>query len=335
MNISEFELIEQIKNSLVTTPVDMIRGIGEDCAVVKKDDEHVSLITTDCLVENVHFDLSCFSFIDVGKKALSVNLSDIAAMAGLPRYAFVSLGIPKTMSEEQIRDFYFGLEQIAQEFSTAIIGGDISRTPDLFFVNITVMGVAKNHQYKLRSTAKPGDGIYVSGNVGSAALGLRFLQKKKKVENQYIQALKNPKPRLYLSNILSEFQSVHSMIDLSDGLLQDLGHILKSSNVCAKIDFDKLPLEKDFVHTCKKLKMDPKQTALTGGEDYQLLFTMDESDLEELNSRLNKNKIQITKIGEVLDSKNTNSTIQERLHVFENDSEMKLENVWGWDHFRK
>lgn len=338
MKVSEFELIRSIHDDLMSTHSGMIQGIGDDCAVVKKDDKTVFLISTDSLIEDVHFSMRYFSFIDLGKKVLSVNLSDIAAMGGTPLYAFVSLGIPPKVSEGNITDLYQGLEQIAREYSVAIAGGDISKSPNYLFINVTVVGEAKKNKYKLRSTAKVGDGIYVSGDVGSAAVGHAYFQKWRRVENNYVQAFKNPRPRLYLAEILGSFTKVHAMIDLSDGLVQDLTHVLRSSKVAAKIDCGKIPREKDFEQACTSLRINPVETLLTGGEDYQLLFTMDDSNLEALNKKLTiKKNIRVTRIGEVVEWKpkkhSANINFPE-LFIFDEKGKEIILVKGGFDHFR-
>jgi len=330
MKTTEFELIREIKDNLMTTPIDMIQGIGEDCAVVKKDEGHVFLISTDCLIERVHFDLDYFSVFELGKKAMSVNLSDIAAMAGKPLYAFVTIGVPPHFQKKDIHDFYTGLEQVSQEFATAIIGGDTSRSPNLFFISLTVIGVAKNDAYKLRSFAKPGDGIYISGPLGSSAVGLAILEKKKKLSGGtvYIQAHKNPRPRIPLAGILAKFSEVHAMIDVSDGLLQDLNHILHASKVNARLDYNEIPREKDFDQFCERFCLSPENTLLSGGEDYQLLFTMEESASASLQKDLNHKRLSIKKIGTVLplDQK------KPRIEVVKNGEVLSLQSL-GYDHF--
>lgn len=333
MNISEFELISQIKHNLVTAPVDIIRGIGEDCAVIKKDEEQVWLVTTDCLIEKVHFELKSFSFLEIGKKAMSVNMSDIAAMGGKPRYAFVTLGVPDHVSSGDIQDLYTGLQQVASEFSTAITGGDTSYSHKTFFISLTVIGVADHDKYKLRSKAEPGDGIYVSGTLGTSALGLRLIQKKKKDTN-YIQAHKNPRPRLLLGKILASYPEVHAMIDVSDGLVQDLSHILKASKVSAEIDYQKIPCEDDFYDVCKSVKMKPDELLLGGGEDYQLLFTMDESVEDKVITELEQKRMKVTKIGKIFE-KTQISKVSERLgrlRVLNEGQEMQIKKL-GFDHF--
>lgn len=338
MKVSEFELIRSIRDDLMSTHSGMIHGIGDDCAVVKKDDKSVFLISTDSLIEDVHFNMRYFSFIDLGKKALSVNLSDIAAMGGSPLYAFVSLGIPPKITEGNIADLYHGLDQIAREYSVAIAGGDISQSPNYLFINITVVGEAKKNRYKLRSTAKPGDGIYVSGALGSAAVGLTYFKRWRLVENNYIQAIKNPRPRLFLGEILGSFSKVHAMIDLSDGLVQDLMHILHASKVGAKIESGRIPREDDFEQVCTSLRISPLETLLTGGEDYQLLFTVDDSNLEGLDKKITtKKNIRVTRIGEIQElnpKKPSMNSFSPELFVLDEKGKEILVKKGGFDHFR-
>lgn len=332
--ISEFTLIQSITDTIRTTHGRILCGIGDDCAVLEKDAKTVSLITTDVLVESVHFNLKYFSFIDLGKKALSVNLSDIAAMAGSPVAAFVTLGIPQHVTESNIADLYTGFSHVAGEFGVAIAGGDLSASPGPFFVSITVLGEAAKNAYKLRSAAVVGDGIYVSGNLGSAAVGLAFCEKRRKVENCFIQAFKNPRPRLYLAKILADFPEVHAVIDLSDGLVQDLSHMMRASGVAAKLDLPAIPTEPNFVATCQKLKLDPIETLLSGGEDYQLCFTMADVVFADLKKRLTERKIKVTRIGDVIDVRRGEvSSPANGVTIFDaNGKEIPLTKS-GFDHF--
>lgn len=334
--ISEFTLIQSIKDAITTMHGHVLCGIGDDCAVLEKDAKTVSLITTDVLVEGIHFDLNYFSFIDLGKKALSVNLSDIAAMAGSPVAAFVTLGIPKPVTESNIIDLYTGFSHVAGEFGVAIAGGDLSVSLGPFFVSLTVLGEAAKNAYKLRSAAIVGDGIYVSGNLGSAAVGLALCEKRRKVENSFVQAFKNPRPRLYLAKILADFPQVHAAIDLSDGLVQDLSHVMRASGVAAKLDLSAIPTEPDFVAMCQKLKLDPVATLLSGGEDYQLCFTMDDAVFADLKKRLEERKIKVTRIGDVVGSRRDVASSGDAMAfvtVFDaNGQEVHLKKN-GFDHF--
>lgn len=300
MTEGEFQIIAKIKESLMGTHPGLIVGIGDDCAVLKRDETRVTLITTDCLVENIHFDLKYFSFFDLGKKALAVNLSDIAAMAGEPEFAFVTVAIPPKIKDQDIADFFQGLDQMAQQHGVAVAGGDLSASPNYLFINITLVGVARHGAYKPRSAAKAGDGIYLSGPVGLAAVGFKFCQLGRVTPNIYVQAFKNPVPRVQLGKILSECAAVHALIDVSDGLVADLNHIMEESGTTCAVELDKLPRPEDFPDVCHLLRLNAQEVLLSGGEDYQLLFTMDDSKLTVLSQKLNEHKnIKITRVGEV------------------------------------
>lgn len=337
--LPEFALIHKIRQTLLSTHVGLIVGIGDDAAVVEKDEKSVALISTDTVVEGVHFDLRYFSFYELGKKTLAGALSDIAAMAGTPAYAFVAIGIPPKVRENDVLDFYTGLEHVAQEFQTAIVGGDTSLAPHGFFAAITVVGEAPRGRCKLRSGAKVGDGIYVSGCLGSSAVGLRLLQKKKPAENVFVRSHLNPRPRIFLGRVLSAYEGVHALIDVSDGLVQDLSHVACASGVGAQVDATLIPTDKDFESLCKMLKLDPTVTALTGGEDYELLFTMDDTDFEPLQRQLAAKKIRITRIGQVVsDSRSTEGpgdmrSRDRRVYVYDSvGREIKLMRG-GHEHF--
>lgn len=311
----------------MSTHSDLVHGIGDDCAVIERDKDSVFLVTTDSLIEGVHFELKYTSFVDLGKKSLAVSLSDIAAMAGSPLCAFVSLGIPPKITEDQITDFYIGMEQVAQEFGLAIAGGDMSRSPTHFCVNVTVMGEAHKGTYKLRSTAQVGDGVYVSGQLGSAAVGLRLCQKKKTTQNQFLQAMKNPRPRLGLACLLADIPEVHAMIDLSDGFLQDLGHVARASEKGVRVNYDLIPRDKDFETFCAELKLDPFETLLAGGEDYELLFTMSDSGRKMLDQKLSfKKNIRVTRVGEVVAGEVGVKVLDSK------GAEIRLKRT-GFDHF--
>lgn len=335
MKISEFELIDRIRQNLVMTPTDALRGVGDDCAIIKKDDDSVLLISTDCLIEKVHFDLKYFSFIELGKKAMTVNLSDIAAMGGEPRYAFVTLGIPSHVEADDITDFYTGMQQVASEFGAGIVGGDTSDSPKVFFINLTVVGVAKNGQYKLRSTAKVGDGIYLSGVAGSSAVGLKLLEKKRTQDNPYLRAHKNPRPRIQLGQILGASEAVHAMIDTSDGLVQDLSHILRASQVAAEINYEDVPRDEGFEEMCRSVGLNAEETLFSGGEDYQLLFTMDDTKADELQARLTDKRHKIQRIGHIVEKASVSKVdlpIPARIRILRDGKEINL-NRTGYDHF--
>ncbi|MBU0506312.1 MAG: thiamine-phosphate kinase [bacterium] len=330
---SEFDIIKNIQTHIIERNPQLIKGIGDDAAVVKKDTHTVHVISKDLLIEDIHFELKFTSWLDLGKKAMAVNLSDIAAMAAKPAYALVALGIPSKMTSSDISELYTGLEYVANEFSVSIVGGDLSRSPDKLFISITVVGEVTNTGCKYRDGAQEGDGIYVSGPLGSAAIGFAGLKKKKIIDHAYVQAFKNPRPRIALGSLLAECSYVHAMIDTSDGLVQDLEHMMHASKMQARLVLDDIPIEKEFHETCKKLKLDPVETLLTGGEDYQLLFCMDDKKLPNLLKKLEmKRNIQINRIGSVM--KPCEDSHTPTIQVFDSkQKEVKIKTK-GFDHFK-
>lgn len=290
MKISEFQLIDRIRNLIHPPSPDVICGIGDDCAVIDRHNGHYELLTTDCLIEGVHFDLKYFTPFEVGKKALAVNLSDIAAMAGKPLYALVSWGIPENISDDWLTDATTGLCQMALEFNVSVVGGNLAFSPDRLWVSIMLVGEVQKEKCKFRKGARPNDALYVSGPLGSSVLGLALLKKKKVLGDPFIRAHKTPVPELLVGHFLGEQKGVTSMIDVSDGLLGDLSHILNagSEKYGARLDFDSIPREKELDSLAKSMKLSPVDLILNGGEDYQLLFTVNP---EEEKDFLKKSKL--------------------------------------------
>lgn len=270
--LGEFGLIETIRRR---TPKGRgVRiGIGDDAASVSNR-RPTSLITADLLIEGRHFDLRWMSLSDLGHKSLAVNLSDIAAMGGVADYVILSLGIPPRLDSKDIDAFYRGFETLGREYRVTLIGGDTNAAGKLI-ISVCVIGhaVAKPVQ---RRVAKPGDDIYVTGTLGDSALGLKFLRRSKPnagVTNAYKRTLflrhHRPTPRIEAGALLARNQLATAMIDISDGLVQDLGHICRASAVGATIHTDRLPLSAAYRALCGKDGLAP---ALSGGEDYELLF---------------------------------------------------------------
>jgi thiamine-monophosphate kinase len=326
--LSEFKLITKLTSQLQQQNGSILLGIGDDCAVFEKDAQQVNLISTDALIEHVHFDLSYTSFADLGRKALAVNLSDVAAMAGEPVCAVISLAIPKHVNESALQDFYKGLNACAKEYEVAIVGGDTCKSLRDFMITVTVVGVAEKSKYKTRSAAKAGDQIYMSGVLGSSAIGLAGFQQDKAVRDVFKTAHLTPKPQLKLAQVLAELPEVHACIDLSDGLLQDLGHVLKQSNVGAKVFEGKVPVHESFTSTCESLGLDALQTKLAGGEDYQLLFTVKAGAKEMLSELvLAKGIAMPVCIGEIV-SDDAGLTLLDS-----QEQEVKIKTQ-GFDHFK-
>lgn len=237
---SEFDLIGVLRKKIGN------KKIGDDCAAVPGRPGFYFLLTTDAFVEKVHVDFRKMTPENVGKKCAGAALSDIAAMAGTPLYLLVSLGLPVSFSEKKVKQFYDGLLKVTKRAGAEIVGGNITRSP-VFWADITVVGEVKKNECKFRNGARVGDGIYVTGPLGGAALsGYR----------------KIPEPRLAFGRFLGKIREVTSLIDVSDGLAADLGHLLEESSLGAVIFYEQIP----------KAASKPG-LVLSGGEDYELLFT--------------------------------------------------------------
>jgi len=329
---SEFGLIRKIKNSLSCKPKKLLRGIGEDCAVFEKDANQVTVVSSDALIEGVHFDLHYFSFFELGQKSMSVNLSDMAAMGATPLYALITLGLPNHIEEKHVLDLYAGMESVLQPCGAAIVGGDVTKSLHEILIGITIVGECPKNQCKMRNTAQVGDGIYVSGTFGTAALGLLELKKNQKTncDSIFVKALKQPQAQVSLGMILAKNPHVHAMLDVSDGLVQDLTHILDESGVSAKIFKDEIPVVENFWQMCQQLKQNGEDIRLSGGEDYQLLFTMPDAAFMALDKNLRTEGFQVKKIGEIV---SLDPKPEDRCKIFDKDGGLYQIKHTGYDHF--
>ena len=269
---TEFEFIENLRRRF-----NLIK-IGDDCAVLPKDSRTDLVITTDLLVEDIDFKLEWSKPEFIGHKALAVSLSDIAAMGAKPVWAMLSIGIPeKIWKTDFVEKFYGGYMNLTSKFDVELVGGDVSKTPDKIVIDSIVAGEIKKGKAVLRSGAKVGDLIFVTGNLGGAAAGLKLLEngerfEKSKNKNLLLRQLA-PNSQTEIGQIIGENNLVTSMIDLSDGLSSDLRHICRASNVGAKIFAEKIPFDVKLKTVAKSFdeKID---YALNGGEDFELLFTV-------------------------------------------------------------
>jgi thiamine-monophosphate kinase len=270
--LGEFGLIGRIADRV--TPSAGIRiGIGDDAAAVETVPGTVSLFTTDMLLEGVHFDLTFCTPENLGWKSLAVNLSDIAAMGGKPRYCLLSLAVPQSIPVSFIDGFVAGLLDCAEEFEVTLIGGDTCASRGGLVVSLTVMGEQLPERVVPRSGARPGDLILVTGTIGDSALGLRQLMAGQR-EGSAIHRHLEPSPRVREGLKLAEEKLPTAMIDISDGLLADLGHILKRSGVGARLELAHLPLSPEVAAHISRQDDNPFNLPLSGGEDYELLFTI-------------------------------------------------------------
>jgi thiamine-monophosphate kinase len=268
--LGEFGLIERVRRA---TPKSrgVLLGIGDDAAWVASKFGSL-LITSDLLIEGVHFDLKWTSLFALGYKAVAVNLSDIAAMGGTPAYLILSLGIPAKFRSEDIDEFYRGIRSLAKKSGVALVGGD-TNLADSLLISACLIGHAP-YRPVTRAGAKIGDDVYVTGTIGDAALALKLLKSKSSQPERgpaaYLLARHHrPTPKVAAGALLARERLATAMIDVSDGLLQDLGHICKVSKIGAVLWEEKLPLSPAYRALCGKAGTRP---ALTGGEDYELLF---------------------------------------------------------------
>ena len=341
-SIGEFGLIEKIKSKITLGPNTKV-GPGDDCAVILSKKEEY-LVSTDTLVEGIHFDNSFMSLEHTGYKAVISNVSDIYAMNGNPLHITVSLGISNKYSVQDIEKLYTGISRGCKKHNIDIIGGDISGSFSGLVINVTVIGSQKKEHIIYRSGAQEGDFIVVSGDLGAAYLGLQVLLREKEVlsnssenidltgdikhqiqKNQtLVQRQIKPEARKDVIDFLriNNIQPT-SMIDVSDGLSADLLHISRSSNVSVCVYENKIPISKDSIRFCDQASLNPAIVALSGGEDYELLFTLSPDDIDGI-----KNMPGLSIIGR------TGPLSKKNRFILSDGKEIDFEKI-GWDHFSK
>jgi len=298
-------------------------GIGDDAAVWR-DDAAIRLATVDSLIEGVHFSLKTTPWKELGWKALAVNLSDIAAVGGVPRYALISLALPDTTEVADAAAFYQGMVELAERFEVAIIGGDTTRA-DAVSIAVTVLGSPRGEHILTRGAARVGDQIAVTGYLGTAAAGMEMLVGQHQFDNEVTGCLRGaflcPLPRVVEGQALVE-QGVKAAIDISDGLVADLRHICRASQVGARVKVERVP-----VHPAVSGSFGDKALglALSGGEDYELLFTATNEVIKKVEKVLS---CPVTIIGEIMAD-----NIGEVELVDINGKSFTMQQA-GWEHFR-
>lgn len=264
--------------------------IGDDCAILPlKDSKNVWLLTTDALIEGNHFLNSTISPENLGYKSVMVNVSDIAAMGGKPLYALLSLGIPSSTDKSFLDAFLHGLKKALKENDLILIGGDTISSPQMF-INLTVIGEELQENVKRRDGGEAGDIVCVDGYLGDSAAGLHLLlhSSNEKSPASLIEAHQRPRAHVPEGLWLACQPEVHAMMDISDGLYTDLSRLINASKKGCRIDLERLPLSSDFFEYCKDAKLDPLCTALEGGEEYCLLFTVAKKNVLPLNEAFKK-----------------------------------------------
>ncbi len=325
--IGEFDLIQRMTRAAGTFSDDLLAGIGDDCAVVSGGEKSDLLLTADLLVEKVHFDRRWFSPEQIGSKALRVSLSDIAAMGGVPEFALVSLAVPTPLDHKVAETIYQGILEAADEFEVTIAGGDLSRTEGEIVLDVMLLGKVEKGRAILRSGAKPGDRIFVSGTLGDAALGLLALESELPGPDtdSLVRRQRLPDPLIALGQALGRGRWASAMIDVSDGLSSDLGHICKASRVGARVRMKDLPVSEASTRVKDRFSIDKESVLLHGGEDYELLFTVPSG----LVARFLQETFPapLTEIGKILPA-------SEGLMVELPDGACKELRAGGYNHFR-
>ncbi len=326
--IGEFGLIDRIRKWTSTRDPALMKGIGDDVAVIDVGKKAI-LVTTDLLIEDIHFELAWTDPFHLGRKALFVNLSDLAAVGGVPKYFLISLGLPSKLSLSFFTSFYRGLRDGARRFGVEMIGGDTSVSKKLV-INICVMGEGKKESLLFRDGASVGDDLFVSGTLGDAALGLKIL-KRDGLQGRpkgLIQKHLSPCPRIELGRRIAARHWATSMIDVSDGLLIDTRHLLEESGVGARIWEERIPLSRLYRKWIRSFSTSPYRLALTGGEDYELLFTAPPKMRKKISSLSLSLKIPITLIGKIVPRK-------EGFHLVRRDGKEVSPSLLGFEHFKR
>jgi len=300
----------------------LVIGIGDDAAVWRCQ-SGTQIATVDALVQDVHFKLGGISWEDLGWKSLAINVSDIAAMGGVPKYALVSLAVPDTTESEDIVSMYRGMLDLAGRHGIAIVGGNVSRAP-LVTINITLLGEeGPSGNLLRRSAAKPGDKVAVTGHLGGAAAGLRVLTQGLTAEGfSFKQSFARPVPRVNEGLLLVE-NGVRAAIDLSDGLVSDIGHVCRASSLGARINVDDLPLAQGLKESYPDYAT---EWGLSGGEDYELLFTAPSRIVRAVGVALD---CPVTVVGEMIMDPNSRVVLVDKA-----GNPFSLRQG-GWDHFTR
>jgi thiamine-monophosphate kinase len=333
-DLGEFGLIDRIKNNFSIQNLTSLKGIGDDAAIIDIGSENL-LISTDMLLEGIHFDLSYMPLQHLGYKAVAVNVSDIAAMNGKPEQIIIALGLSNRFSLQAVDMLYEGIHAACKNYKVDLVGGDTTASASGLVISVTAVGRAPKDKTVLRSGANVNDIICVTGDLGAAFIGLQILEREKEVfrtnpqmqpdleKYEYLVGRQlKPEARMDIIHELAEKNIVPtSMIDVSDGLASELLHLAKNSNVGIKIFEEKIPIDAMTYDTSVEFKIDPTTAALNGGEDYELLFTIKPADFEML-----KNHSDIHFIGHMHDNANQNVMISKIGTVVPIQAQ-------GWKHF--
>ena len=335
-SLGEFGLIDHLTKNIEIKNVSSILGVGDDAAVIDHFGKQ-TVLTTDLLIENIHFDLVYTPILHLGYKSVIANLSDIYAMNAIPTQLLISLGFSNRFSLEALEEFYEGVYAACEKYGVDIVGGDTSSSQKGFIISITAIGEVSPDKFVQRSTARKGDLLCCSGDLGAAYLGLIFLEREKKIylENPNIKPdlegekyvigrmLKPEASRRTIEFFEKEEITPTSMIDISDGLSSEILHICKQSHVGCLLYEEKIPIADETRNAAYKFELDPTACALSGGEDYELLFTIRPDDYDKLV--LNEN---ISVIGYITDPEEGAKILTKGGNKFDITAQ-------GWNAFKK
>ncbi|WP_411894091.1 thiamine-phosphate kinase [Winogradskyella sp. A2] len=309
--LGEFKLIEHLTQNFKISQKSTVKGIGDDAAILSYNNKQI-VITTDLLVEGVHFDLSYVPLKHLGYKAVMVNLSDVYAMNAMAKQITVSIAVSNRFPVEALEELYAGIETAAKIYDIDVVGGDTTSSTSGLIISVTAIGEVEKGNAVLRSGAKPNDLLVVSGDIGGAYMGLQVLEREKEVfkvnpNNQpdlsmytyIVERQLKPEARKDIVELLSKLDvKPTSMIDISDGLSSEIIHLCKQSKVGVDLYENKIPLDPQVISTCEEFDIDSTTIALNGGEDYELLMTISQEDYPKIKSNPN-----LTVIGYMTDGK--------------------------------
>ncbi|MCT4664391.1 MAG: thiamine-phosphate kinase [Flavobacteriales bacterium] len=333
-SLGEFKLIDHLTKNFQNQNKSTLKGIGDDAAVINCGTEKM-VVSTDLLVEGVHFDLSYAPLKHLGYKAVAVNVSDICAMNAKPTQITVSIAVSSRFSVEALEALYEGIRLACKHFQVDLVGGDTSSSLSGMMISVTAIGKVSDTQITYRSGAQENDLIVVSGDLGGAYMGLQLLEREKEVfkvnpnmqpqlneEDSYLlERQLKPEARLDIIDLLAKMEiKPHAMIDVSDGLSSDLLHICTQSKVGCRIYENKIPMDPTLIHKSEEFQIHPLTPALNGGEDYELLFTISMDDFEKI-----KGNPHLSVIGHITDEASGH-------HIITNSEEILPLVAQGWNH---
>jgi thiamine-monophosphate kinase len=332
--LGEFGLIQRIKNALPHPPAEVVVGIGDDVAVLKISGSEYLLATCDVQVENVHFSRNSITPYQLGRRLAAINVSDIAAMAGAPLWALVSLALPRELETAFVDALYEGMHEELQRAGAVIVGGNLSRIDKDIVIDLCLLGKVSSENLLLRSGACKRDLVLVTGWLGDSRAGFESSRRpeliisedsRKQVEQRHL----TPQPRLREGQELGRCGLVHAMVDVSDGLLSDIQHICRASQVGAEVWLGNLPISSAAKEIARAAGQDVSMWALTGGEDYELLFTASPENSADIQKVMKEETGTLCHVvGRIIDE-------TERIHLcLENGRKIVFsEDFAGWDHF--